>query len=346
MKMIKKIITSVFTAALLISLSAVSILAAEKESYTYSVTFYTGVQGSFNGTAGLSVDNGNAVISQTADKIVVSGLNAGDRVSYNAQAGVSLEDSSKYYVQGVRLSGRDNDTVAASVFTVEKDADYVVAYGIQGNMTSYTVNYQTANGTQLAQSQTFYGNVGDKPVVAYQYIEGYAPQAFGLTKTLSENASDNVFTFVYEVASTTTVQTVTQTTTGTTTDSTTGTTTGTTTDGTTGTTTGTTDGTTDGTTTDNASDTAEDGAAAETTTGEEGTAEDGTVTDDAAASEEETETPEIVDLDEEDVPLAESTETGSSSAQKSMPIIACAVIAVAAVLGIAYAGILIKRRRR
>ena len=77
------------------------------------------------------------------------------------------------------------------------DADYVVAYGIKGNMVAYTVNYQDASGKSLAESQTFYGNVGDKPVVAYRYVENYIPDALALTKTLSDNESENVFTFTY-----------------------------------------------------------------------------------------------------------------------------------------------------
>ena len=35
-------------------------------------------------------------------------------------------------------------------------------------------------------------------MVAYHYIEGYQPQAYNLTKTLSKNEAENVFTFVYE----------------------------------------------------------------------------------------------------------------------------------------------------
>ena len=74
----------------------------------------------------------------------------------------------------------------------------MVAYGIRGDMVAYTVNYQDADGNELAPSQQFYGNVGDKPVVAYRYIDGYIPQAAALTKTLSSNEAENVFTFVYE----------------------------------------------------------------------------------------------------------------------------------------------------
>lgn len=74
----------------------------------------------------------------------------------------------------------------------------MVGYGIRGDMVAYTVNYQDADGNELAPSQQFYGNVGDKPVVAYRYIDGYIPQAAALTKTLSSNEAENVFTFVYE----------------------------------------------------------------------------------------------------------------------------------------------------
>ena len=52
-------------------------------------------------------------------------------------------------------------------------------------------------GTPLLESQTFYGAVGDRPVVAFQYVDGYQPQAYNLTGTLSSNEAENVFTFTY-----------------------------------------------------------------------------------------------------------------------------------------------------
>ena len=115
MKLWKKVITSLLAAALLVSLSAGAVMAAEP--YTYTVTVYAGNQGTFTGN-GLAVDSDSAVISQNADKIVITGLQAGDKVGLNAQAAVTLDASSKYYVQGLRLSGRDNETVEASVFVV------------------------------------------------------------------------------------------------------------------------------------------------------------------------------------------------------------------------------------
>lgn len=190
-------ITSILTAALLLGLMSMNVFAAEE--YTYTVTFLAGAQGTFSGNDDLSVIGEGYSIERSADKITVKGLKAGDVVSFNAQkpGTVTLKEEGKYYVKGVRKGGRDNDTVEASAFKVTEDKDYVVAYGIKGNLTSYTVNYVDANGNALAESATYYGNVGDKPVVAYRYIDGYLPQAYGLTKTLSENAAENVFEFVY-----------------------------------------------------------------------------------------------------------------------------------------------------
>lgn len=210
MKIGNKLLTAVLAVVLLVGLFAGKIQAAEltPDGYTYTVTFSAGNQGLFGEEGNISVSSSGAVISQTEDKVVVSGLYAGDEVGFTAQEAVVLDETSKYYVKGIRLSGRDNSDVAASVLVVEGDADYVVAYGIKGNQVSYTVNYQDEDGRELAESQTFYGNIGDKPVVAYKYIVGYAPAALGLTKTLSENAAENIFTFEYTRVPTQTVENV------------------------------------------------------------------------------------------------------------------------------------------
>jgi predicted nucleic acid-binding Zn ribbon protein len=148
--------------------------------YTYTVRFYSGQQGTFGGSEVVTYEN----------------LNYGDRVTFQ-QSSVTLKDGSKYYVKGIRESGKDNSTAVATSFVVTGDQDYVVAYGILGSAVAYTVQYQDASGNTLAEPETYYGNVGDKPVIAYLYIEGYQPQAYNLTKTLSEDASENLFTFVY-----------------------------------------------------------------------------------------------------------------------------------------------------
>ena len=173
--------------------------------YTYTVTFYPGNHGTFAGTGGVSVGGGNASdasVSMEGQAIKVRGLKNGDIVSLNAALSgtMVLGEGSRYYVKGIRLSGRDNNTVDASAFRVEGDRDYVVAYGIRGDMVSYVVNYQDEAGNALAESQNYYGNVGDKPVVAFRYVEGYEPMAYNLTKTLVSNEAENVFTFVYRRA--------------------------------------------------------------------------------------------------------------------------------------------------
>ena len=197
MRKFKKLLTALLSASMALSFSTVSAWA---EDYTYTVTFYAGNQGTFANMDDLTVSGkGTPQISMEGDRITVSGLTQGDVISFDVNQGaVSLGEDSKYYVQGLRLSGRDNDEqMEEPAFWVTGDEDYVVAYGIQGDMTSYTVNYVDENGNELAPSRTYYGNVGDKPVVAYLYMDGYMPQALTLTQTLSANQAENVFTFEY-----------------------------------------------------------------------------------------------------------------------------------------------------
>lgn len=372
MKKMYKIATYLLAFCFLLGSIPVSVKA---EDYKYQVTIFSGKQGAFSGTAGLVVKGADYSVSNTADAIVIKNLNPGDTVSFEARSGaVALDKDSKYYVQGIRISGRDNNAaVENSSFEVTGDQEYVVAYGIKGNQVAYTINYQDANGNKLADSQTFYGNVGDKPVVVYTYIDGYTPEYRNLTKTLSANAAENVFTFNYLPYETVTVTTPGQTITKTTEQTVTvpgGTTT--TTGGTTGTTGGTT-GTTGGTGTN-----ANGGNAAGTTTGNgdaqgtdatggtgnggpgnvtdnqgtEGT-ENGGTTQDAQGNEDTTtigdeETPradqDLKDLDDEDVPKSNKDLDGNKKVKKSLPLVAGVGIGVAALAALA-AGIVIVRKR-
>ena len=198
MRKLKKFLTAMVSASVVLSFSAVPAWA--EENYDYTVTFYAGNQGVFSGTQGLQINSkGDISISSQEDRISISGITRGDVVSFDINQGaVSLNEESKYYVQGLRMSGRDNDEqLEEPAFWVTGDEDYVVAYGIRGDMTSYTVNYVDESGNELAPSRTYYGNVGDRPVVAYLYMEGYNPEALTLTRTLSANQADNVFTFEY-----------------------------------------------------------------------------------------------------------------------------------------------------
>lgn len=365
------VFTSLMTLCLVLGLFPVNTLA---EEYTYQVTFYSGNQGTFNGTEGLSVDNHSSgsqyAVEENGDEITVSGLKQGDIVSFDVQAGaVQMADDSKYYLRGIRQSGRDNDTVQTSAFRVDGDAEYVLAYGIRGNQTGYTVNYQDAQGNELAPSRTYYGNVGDKPVVAYLYIEDYNPQTLALTRTLSENEAENVFTFVYTPVPTEVItepgDTITNTTTVTetvpgTTDEGTAAGTGTAGTGTAGTGTGTAGTAGEGA---GAAGTAGEGiGAAGEGTGAAGTDETGTAgTDgtaagetDAAADEgttdiQDEEVPQdnqdLTDLDEEEVPQS-NINIDEEEVKKGLPMVAGVAIGVLAVAALGVIIVLVRKRMK
>ena len=176
----KKMRRLIGTLLIMCMVVALNVHAPAAEKYTYTVRVFAGAQGTINGK----------------DVYIKSEIPYGGQFTFDINS-VSLNSDSKYYVKGIRESGKDNNTVDKSSFVVTSDIDYVVAYGIKGSSVAYTVNYQDESGSALLPSSTYYGNVGDKPVVAYQYVDGYQPQAYNLTKTLSENESENVFTFVY-----------------------------------------------------------------------------------------------------------------------------------------------------
>lgn len=329
MKKLKMILTSLLTVCMLFSSSVISVFAAEE--YTYTVTLYAGNQGTFPGGE---------------DKVVITDLKSGDRVKFDQLIdSLNVADSNKYYVKGIRQSGRDNnDVVNSPDHRVEGDKDFVVAYGIKGDMVGYTVRYHDEEGNELLPSRTYYGNVGDKPVVAYQYVENYTPQVTAYTKTLISNEAENVFTFIYSPVTTETVTVPGETTTVTTVIPGT-------------TTTETTVIETPAPQTPAAAGTegtAGDAGAAGTDAGtDEGTAAEGTGTegtDEGTQVIEPEEVPEgnpdVVDLDEEETPLADNPEEVKEKVEKGLPLAAGIAIGVGAVAALsALAVFLIKRRR-
>lgn len=326
MKRWKRLLVSLLTVSMTLGASTMSVMADDTTPYTYKVTLSAGNKGTINGQ----------------NKIEQTNIASGSTVTFNLND-IQVTDD-KYYVKGIRLSGRDNnETLAAPSFTVDKDADYVVAYGIKGNMVAYTVNYQDASGKSLAESQTFYGNVGDKPVVAYRYVENYIPDALALTKTLSDNESENVFTFTYTPGATDriveTTTTVTTTVPGTATPAGAAGTTGSA--GTTGAAAGTGTGTTAGGTAAGGT-TAGGTTAGGTTTG--GTAggttnadnsQDTTAKDKDTATSEDEQTPKsLVDLDDEDTPKGNIDAKDKTSKTPIAAGIGIIVVAVAALAGL------------
>ena len=182
-------IIGVFCAALVACVLALGVQTAtsedafadESKSYSYTVTLYAG-NGTIDGAASKSYGPYGYGKSCT---IAWQTLNI-------------QPDDDKYYVKGIRLAGHDGLAESGNI-EVTQDLQYVVAYGMKKDQVAYTINYVDANGAQIADSETFYGNIGDKPVIAYRYIEGYQPtNAYNLTGTLKGNAEDNVFTFKYQ----------------------------------------------------------------------------------------------------------------------------------------------------
>lgn len=312
MKKWKRLLVSLLTVSMTLGASTMSVMADDTTPYTYKVTLSAGNKGTINGQ----------------NKIEQADIASGSTVTFNLND-IQVTDD-KYYVKGIRLSGRDNDeALAAPSFTVDKDTDYVVAYGIKGNMVAYTVNYQDASGKSLAESQTFYGNVGDKPVVAYRYVENYIPDALALTKTLSDNESENVFTFTYTPGATDriveTTTTVTTTVPGTATPA-----------GTTGAAAGTGTGTTAGGTTaggTTAGGTTTGGTAGGTTNADN--SQDTTAKDKDTATSEDEQTPKsLVDLDDEDTPKGNIDAKDKTSKTPIAAGIGIIVVAVAALVGL------------
>lgn len=176
MKRLKKLFIMMMSLTVFLSLAYTQVCA-----YGYKVTLYTGNQGTINSQNEMSIN-----------------VSKGQMVSLDLSQ-IELPQDSKYYVKGIRLSGHDSvDNLDPATFVVNGDLDYVVVYGVKGNQVSYTIRYVDENGKQLSEDTVLYGNVGDKPVVAYKYIDSYIPQSYSLTKTLVKNEKENVFTFTYK----------------------------------------------------------------------------------------------------------------------------------------------------
>ncbi len=338
-----------FALTLAMTFQSGSLTAFAEDSYGYTIKIYAGKEGTFA--------DGSTEITVATDVPYGSQV---DLSSYMNQ--VNLKDSQQYKVKGIRESGKDNNTVGNARFTVTGDREYVVAYGIAGNMVQYTVNYQDQNGNALRPSETYWGEIGTQAVVAYLYVDGYQPQAYNLLKTLVEDESQNVLTFTYtqiqrNQSGTGNNSTGTTTTTGTTdTTRTTGTTDTTGTTGATGTTdttgtTGTTDttgttgttGATDTTGTTGTTDTTE----TTTTTTNAGNVVTDTTGNQATVDVVDEKTPqEQINLDDEENEKVPKSNLKTSTSNRPMTIMmalgAVAVIAVIALIAV----IVVMRRRK
>ncbi len=169
---------------------------------TYTVTVYSGNSGTFS--------DGSTVK-------VIKGLKLGQEVQLDINSDeykpvLNKDVADKYYARGFKIAGHDNDEISQLQLvdykhTVDGDASFTVAYGMKGGLVKYTVNYVDENGKTLIPSAEYYGMAGDMPVVSYQYVEGYKPEANNIARTLKKDEAENIFNFVYTKAETSTTTT-------------------------------------------------------------------------------------------------------------------------------------------
>ena len=183
-KAVMRAVSVLFTLALILFGMAANLPAQvyadeEDAAFTYHVTVSGGLHGTVNGQ----------------DQVDVQ-IAPGGQFNPNSYKVTLNDGDDKYYFKGFHVSGIEG--VLEGAQTINEDKVFVATYGVKGALVAYTVHYVDENGGQLLPSGTFYGNPGDKPVIAYQYVEGYLPQAYNLTGTLTEEGT-NEFTFVYSV---------------------------------------------------------------------------------------------------------------------------------------------------
>ena len=198
---IKKLGSVLLCAAMLVMLAAGLSSMAFANDYTYTVRIYPGNNGS-GSVAQYQVAKGTQVsVIRTADSVYIYGL-SGQTITL---------DNEKYYIRGVRETGKD--TAHAESFAVTQDTDLVVAYGMRGSAVEYTVYYTDINGAPMTGtpgSITGYGSVGESVVIGAYPVDGYLPyaysadgilvQTYNITNSngLSADPTENVFTFVYQ----------------------------------------------------------------------------------------------------------------------------------------------------
>ena len=157
-------------------------------AYDYEVTVSSGSNG--------TVTNGSETGAQLKATVAYNGLlTIGETAGYWGKP-----TDARYYFKGFHVSGQEDPVISSGDITIEKDTVLVATYGVVGQMVNYTVNYQDAAGATLYPTETLIGNVGDTPVVAFRYVDGFRPRDLTLSQALDEDATKNVFTFVYDPA--------------------------------------------------------------------------------------------------------------------------------------------------
>lgn len=182
----------ILAAAVVLAAAVIQIAETDEvfadEGYKYSVTIYTGKCGTLadGSTVWRKEYEPNELVEITPDSIGLKVTN------------------DNYYTRGFVISGHDNDELEnpttgsiRMTFRATKDLYYNVSYGIKGALVKYVAKYVDGHGKEIADSDTYYGMAGDKPVISFKYISGWMPDSYNKAKTLSDNEDENVFEFVY-----------------------------------------------------------------------------------------------------------------------------------------------------
>ena len=181
----KRFLVITFILAVTMVIAGTTSVFADQSKTAYTVTVYAGQQGHFEDPSAGKVSDGGKTLTITVSQ--------GEMVTIDQSTTGFKLDNGEYYMRGFRQTGHDNDEkMSAASFNVDQDVSYEAAYGLKGGMVKYIVHYLDGNGGELRKSEEFYGMAGDKPVVSFRYVEGYQPNAYNLTKTLTANEAENV----------------------------------------------------------------------------------------------------------------------------------------------------------
>ncbi|MBQ1477603.1 MAG: MucBP domain-containing protein [Erysipelotrichaceae bacterium] len=120
-----------------------------------------------------------------------------DQTSFNPNDFEVTVTDDRFYFKGFHLSGIEGALAGAQ--ELKEDSIYVASFGMKGDLIEYYVEYVDEEGHELHPKRTLHGNEGDKPVIAYEYIDGYLPQTYNFTGTLKKGET-LTFTFVYKKA--------------------------------------------------------------------------------------------------------------------------------------------------
>ena len=172
-----------------------------EDEYTYTVRVFGGNIGDVTG--GTPIDGG----------VAFTGIKDGEKPSGTVSVEIKNNNDypDKYFAKGVRLAGRDNydglrNLNYISETPVHEDTDYVVAYGVKNSAVEYRVVYYSNTGEKLLEDETHYASDKDNVIVHARHIPGYFPQANNIGKEIVAG-KENLFTFVYRRNETTVTET-------------------------------------------------------------------------------------------------------------------------------------------